>query len=59
MLSTIIAKLQSVKKIMGKTCIWTILCFYPLPHVNNVEKQQVKVASNHVMGSQHCIGGEG
>ena len=29
--------LQSVTKIMGKTAIWTILCFSPLPPLNNVE----------------------
>ena len=46
-------------KFMGKTGIWTILCFYPRPHVNIVEKQQAKVSSSHVMGSQYCIGGEG
>ena len=31
--------LQSVTIIMGKTAIWTILCFYPFPPINNVEKQ--------------------
>ena len=30
---------QSVTKIMGKTAIWTILCFSPLPPYNNVEVQ--------------------
>ena len=30
---------QSVTKIMGKTAIWTILCFSPLPPLNNVEEQ--------------------
>ena len=44
---------------MGKTAIWAISCFYPLPPFNNVEKQREKVASNYVMGLQHCIGGEG
>ena len=52
-------KQQSVAKTMGKTAIWTILCFYPLPTLNNVEKQWAKVASSYVMGSQHCVGGEG
>ena len=50
---------QSVTKIMGKTAIWTILCFSPLPPLNNVEEQWAKLASSNVMGSQHCIGGEG
>ena len=31
--------LQSVTKIMGKTAIWTILCFSPLLPLSNVEKQ--------------------
>ena len=31
--------LQSVTKIMGKTAIWTILCFSPLPPLNHVEEQ--------------------
>ena len=31
--------LQSVTKIMGKTAIRVISCFYPLPPLNNVEKQ--------------------
>ena len=30
---------QSVTKIMGKTTIWKILCFYSLSPLNNVEKQ--------------------
>ena len=29
----------SVTKIMGKTAIWTILFFSPLPPLNNVEEQ--------------------
>ena len=33
---------QSVTKIMGKTAIWTILCFSPLPPINNVEEQWAK-----------------
>ena len=43
----------------GKTAIWTILCFSPLPPLNNVEEQWAKLASTNVMGSQHCIGGGG
>ena len=31
--------LQSVTKIMGKTAIRTISCFYSLPPLNNVEKE--------------------
>ena len=50
---------QSVAKIMGKTAIWVISCFYPLPPLNNVKKQRAKLASSYVMGSLHCIGGEG
>ena len=50
---------QSVTKIMGKTAIWTILCFSPLTLYNNVEEQLVKLESSNVIGSQHCIGGEG
>ena len=50
---------QSVTKIMGKTAIWAISYFYPLLPLNNVEKQRAKLASSHVMGSEHCIGGEG
>ena len=50
--------LQSVTKIIGKTAIWTIFCFYPLPPLNNVEKQRGKVESSYVMGSQDFIGGE-
>ena len=29
---------QSMIKIMGKTAIWTFLCFHPLPPLSNVEK---------------------
>ena len=43
---------------MGKTAIWTILCFSPLPPLNNVEEQKAKLASSNFVGSQHCIGGE-
>ena len=50
---------QSMTKIMGKTAIWTILCFYPRPPLNNVEKQREKLASSYVMGWQHCTGREG
>ena len=51
--------LQSLTKIMEKTAIWTILCFSPLSFLNNVEDQLAKLASSNVIGSQHCIGGEG
>ena len=51
--------LQSVTKIMGNTAIWAFLCFYPLPPLNDVEKQRAKLASSHVMGSQHSIEGKG
>ena len=44
---------------MGKTAIWAISSFYPLPPLNNVEKQGAKLASSYVMGLQHCIGREG
>ena len=44
---------------MGKTAIWTILYFSPVPSLNNVEDQSAKLASSNVIGSQHCIGGEG
>ena len=49
----------SVTKIMRKAGICTILCFYSLPPIKNVEKQRAKVASSHVMNSQHFVGGEG
>ena len=41
---------------MAKTGFWTTSCFYP--PLNNVEKQQAKLTSSNVMGSQHCIQGE-
>ena len=44
---------------MGKTAIWTILCFFPLPPLNDLEEQSEKLASSNAIGSQHCIGGEG
>ena len=31
--------LQSVTKIMGKTAIWKIFCFSPIPPLNNLENQ--------------------
>ena len=31
--------LQSMTKIMGKTSIWTLFCFYSHPPLNNFEKQ--------------------
>ena len=54
-----VACLQSVTKTMGKTAISVTFCFYPLPPLNNVEKQWAKVASSYVTGLQHCIVGEG
>ena len=33
--------------------------FHSLPPLNNVEKEQSKLASSYVMGWQHRIGGEG
>ena len=33
----------SVTKIMGKTAIWKILCFSPLPPLNNVEEHWAKL----------------
>ena len=50
---------QSVTEIMGKTAIWTILCFCPLPPLNNIEEQWARLAPSNVIGLQHCIGGEG
>ena len=35
--------LQSVTKIMGKTAIRIISCFYSLPHFNNVENEWAKL----------------
>ena len=46
-------------KIIGKTAIWAISCFYHLSPLNNVEKQGAKVASSYVMGWKLVIGGEG
>ena len=54
-----VSRLQSETKIMGKSTIWTIMCFSPLPFLKNVEEQREKLASSNVIGSQHCIGGEG
>ena len=51
-------KLQSVTKVMEKTNIWTILCFSPLPLLNYIREQWVKLVSRNFMRSQHCIGGE-
>ena len=44
---------------MVKTAIWAISCSYPLLPLNNVEKQRAKFALSYVVGSQHCIRGEG
>ena len=38
---------------MGETAISAIKRFYPFPPLNNVEKSWAKVATSHVMGSQH------
>ena len=51
--------LQSVIKIIGKTAFWATFYFYPLPSLNNVEKQWAKLVSSYVMDLQHCIGMEG
>ena len=50
---------QSVGKLMGKTAIWKILCFSPLPPLHNVEEKWAKLMSSNVFSSQHCIRGEG
>ena len=50
---------QLMTKIMGKTAIWTILCFSPLPRVNNGEEQWEKLASSNVLGLPHCVREEG
>ena len=44
---------------MGKTATCAISCFYPLPPHNNIEKQQAKLASSHIMSLEHCTGGKG
>ena len=36
---SILKQLQSVTKIIGKTAIWTISWFHPLPFPNNVEQK--------------------
>ena len=41
---------------MGKTAIWTVLCFSPLPPLNNVEELLAKLGSSNVIGSEHFIG---
>ena len=43
-------------ELMEITAILAIWCFTPL---SNVEKKRAIFASSYVMGSQHCIGGEG
>ena len=50
---------ESVAKIMGKTVIWAIPGSYPLPPLKNVQKQQAKLLSSYVIGSQDCIEREG
>ena len=44
---------------MGKTAMWRILAFSPLPPLNNVEEQWARLLSSNVVGSQHYIAGEG
>ena len=44
---------------MGKATICVILYLYYLPLLNNVGEQRVKLASSHLMGSQHGIEKEG
>ena len=39
---------QSVTKIMGKTAIWTILRFSPLPSYNNVQEQWAELVSSKI-----------
>ena len=46
-------------KNLGKTAIWTIVFSSLLAPLNNVEEQRAKLASSNVIGSQHCVGGEG
>ena len=46
---------QSVTKIMEKSAIWTILCFYPLPPLKNVERQWVKITSSYVGNFKHTF----
>ena len=50
---------QSVREIMGKTAIWTILCFSHLFSLNNVEEQWGRLTPGNVIESQHFIGGDG
>ena len=45
-------------KLMGKTAIWAISCFYSFSPLDNVEKQWAKFVSSYVMGSQHLLGEE-
>ena len=52
-------RLKPLTKIMGKTAIWTIVFSSLLAPLNNVEEQRAKLASSNVIGSQHCVGGEG
>ena len=47
------------QKLWEKMAIWTILCFSRFPPLSNVEEQWTKLPPSNVMGSQHCIGGEG
>ena len=43
----------------GKNSYLDNFLFLPPSPLNNVEKKRAKLMSSDVMGSQHCIGGEG
>ena len=49
---------ESETKVTGKTAIWTISSFYPLPSRKKFEKHWAKHASSYVMDWQHSIGRE-
>ena len=51
-----ILRLQSVTKIMGKTAIWPILCFYPLLPLNNVKTMSISCVKL-CYGFDYCIRG--
>ena len=52
--------LQTIsEKIMGKLLFGQFCISTPFPPLNNVEKQWAKLALSYVMGTQHCVGGEG
>ena len=50
---------QSVREIIGKTTIWTILCFSRLRSLNIVVEQWGRLTPGNVIDTQHCIGGDG